>query len=605
MNLHSPDTIRRSTAILLIVAAIGIAILLFGVLIYFLFVNSPSQGGAQTTMGNNPISPFRTPNLPDTVPPLPGHVATPPMPDVPDLPTEIIETMITRNVVSAGLSHSLAITADGTLWAWGANSAGQLGDGTTIPRHAPVRIMENVASVSAGPTYTLAITNDGVLWAWGANETGQLGDGSRETRLLPTKIMSGVIYVSATTSDIGYFLSNHTMAITHDNVLWGWGRNSSGQLGDGTRTTRNYPVRIKENVVSVSAGCSHTAAITSDGVLWTWGSNSHGQLGDGEVETLRVTPHRIMENVSSVSAGSFNTMATQGASILWGWGHNHRGQLTDAARVGTHPNPVFIWLSATSISVGSRCIMLAICWNGILWEWGWLSRRQIFGFPGDNSFSYWPLQRMENVRYVSDGGGHVLVVRDDGSLWAWGANGTGQLGDNSTTPVNWSNPIRIKDNILLPVSPEDTRPPEASRPPSEHEALPVQAVPPIPPGTQYFILEFGENHEGSPAIALYPDGTFEMLEQLTWAVLRMHGNFHVIGNVYHFSTSHIRWVEGLEVITSLYNWPVPLAFTMIRQDNGNLMFNADWFVTQRNSEFIPHNTIPASMIAWPYTYFIE
>ncbi len=206
--------------------------------------------------------------------------------------------------------HTLAIKKDGSLWAWGNNSLGQLGDGTTETRDTPVKIMDNVLAVSAGtscsfiidkdknlwelkvtPTkiqdnvmavssgngHTLSLKEDGSLWTWGNNET-------------PVKIMDNVNMISAGMS--------HSVAITKDGSLWSWGCNSSGELGDGTTTNANIPVKVMDDVVSVSAGSSHTLAVKKDGSLWSWGSNVSGELGNGSHDaTSHSTPTKIMEGV--------------------------------------------------------------------------------------------------------------------------------------------------------------------------------------------------------------------------------------------------------------------------------------------------------------------
>ena len=186
-----------------------------------------------------------------------------------------------RDITITG-GRILVVTIDGSLWTWGNNAAGNLGDGTTEsrPYSNPVKIMENVKYVTAYRSHTMVIRTDGTLWGWGENSRGQLGDGTRRRRNRPVRIMDAVSAVSISDS--------HTMAITNDGRLWAWGHNEHGELGDGTTTNRRRPVYIMNNVVGVSAGSTYTMAVTSDGSLWGWGRNNHGQLGigsaDGEFE---------------------------------------------------------------------------------------------------------------------------------------------------------------------------------------------------------------------------------------------------------------------------------------------------------------------------------
>jgi len=150
--------------------------------------------------------------------------------------------------VSAGGNHTMAIRADNSLWAWGLNWVGELGDGTTEAQHSPIWIVDNVVIVSTKGSYTMAIQSDDSLWAWGANNFGQLGNGRStpyRTRHVPnpdpTMIMENVATVSA-----GF---RHTLAIRADGSLWAWGANDRGQLGDGTTEDRHSPVMVMERVL--------------------------------------------------------------------------------------------------------------------------------------------------------------------------------------------------------------------------------------------------------------------------------------------------------------------------------------------------------------------
>ena len=243
-------------------------------------------------------------------------------------PTRVMDNVV---AVSTGREHTMAITADSTLWGWGSNRSGQIGDGTTENRHSPVRIMDNVIYVSASGSRTVAITSYGELWAWGNFFAGRSPWGDDgitvEAHLDPVKMMDDVISVAA-----GH---GHTMAITSDATLWGWGHNMRGQLGDGTTEDRENPVRIMDDVTSVFAVGSLTMAITSDGGLWAWGSNRSGQLGDGTTED-RKSPVRIMDDVVAVSIDFNHTLALTSDGTLWAWGNNNWGQLGDGTTENRH-----------------------------------------------------------------------------------------------------------------------------------------------------------------------------------------------------------------------------------------------------------------------------
>ncbi len=354
---------------------------------------------------------------------------------MPAVPSAARSAETVMQTVSLGGNHSAAIKSDGSLWMWGDNDYGQLGDGTEVDQNTPVKIMDNVASVSLGYYHSAAIKSDGSLWMWGQNYWGQLGDGTWDDRYTPSKKMDNVASVS-----LGYW---HSAAIKSDGSLWMWGDNDYGQLGDGTTIDRYTPVKIMDNVVSVSLGYSHSAAIKSDGSLWMWGKNSWGQLGDGTKE-YRDTPVKIMDNVVSVSLGSRHSGAIKSDGSLWMWGKNSWGQLGDGTKE-YKDTPVKIMDNVVSVSLGGNHSG-AIKSDGSLWMWGDNDRAQL----GDGTWKdkNTPVNILENVVSVSLGDDHSGAIKSDGSLWMWGYNWDGRLGygksDNRYTLV------KIMDGVMLP-----------------------------------------------------------------------------------------------------------------------------------------------------------
>lgn len=205
-----------------------------------------------------------------------------------DAPTPVSVTGVPPGVtaIAAGFYHSLALTSSGAVWAWGNNDNGQLGQGTqcagnpcvgsTIPIQVPG--LNSISSIAAGGYFNVAIKNDGTVWAWGDNGHGQLGDGTTTRRLSPIQVpgLTGIVAVST-----GLY---HTLALRNDGSLWAWGYNAQGQLGDGTFTQRTSPVQIPGAAIwtaAIGTGEYFSFATRPDGTFWAWGDNSRGELGNG------------------------------------------------------------------------------------------------------------------------------------------------------------------------------------------------------------------------------------------------------------------------------------------------------------------------------------
>ena len=182
--------------------------------------------------------------------------------------------------IAGGDTHTVALKSNGTVWAWGRNESGQLGDGTTTDRNSPVQIntLSDVIAIAGGGSRTVALKSDGTVWTWGNNYSGQLGDGTTTNRNSPVAVsgLSNVIAIAA-----GHA---HTVALKSDGHVWAWGVNNFGQLGNGTTTDRNSPVQVNtlSNVIAIAAGTVHTVALKSNGTVWAWGENDYGQLGDNK-----------------------------------------------------------------------------------------------------------------------------------------------------------------------------------------------------------------------------------------------------------------------------------------------------------------------------------
>ncbi len=185
----------------------------------------------------------------------------------------------TVKAIAAGAYHTVALKNDGTVWAWGWNDCGQLGDGTTTNRTIPVQVkgISDVVAIAAGMYHTVALKNDGTVWAWGVNEYGKLGDGTTNNSFTPVQV-NGISNVKAIAAG-----AYHTVALKNDGTVWTWGYNHYGELGNGTTVDSSTPVQVKgiSDVKAIAAGACHTVALKNDGTVWAWGCNYDGELGNG------------------------------------------------------------------------------------------------------------------------------------------------------------------------------------------------------------------------------------------------------------------------------------------------------------------------------------
>jgi len=355
--------------------------------------------------------------------------------------TVVIETTpaSATGMVRAGDGHSMYITPDGNLWAWGWNDFSQVGGGARrgTDQTTPLHIMENVATVSGGFGHTVVLATNGNVYTWGFNTDGQIGNGSWLHRTRPFMVMDNMSFATAG--------CQHTMAITNDGVLWGWGSNMYGQLGvprpegggitDGLFNFR--PVRVMENIVYVSAGFSHTMAIDSNGVLWGFGNNINNQINSDTETRYHHTPVRVMDDVVAVSAGGGVTFAITSDGTLWGWGANFVGLIGDGTTIN-RPEPVRVMDNVVKVA-SARGHTMAIDANGVLWGWGGNSASQLG--DGTTIDRHSPVRIMDNVVDVGVTIFHTLALTADGVVWGWGGNMVNQINDDAAEVI--ASPVRV------------------------------------------------------------------------------------------------------------------------------------------------------------------
>jgi alpha-tubulin suppressor-like RCC1 family protein len=282
---------------------------------------------------------------------------------------------------------------------WGDGFDGDLGNGTTDirPQYGDIRFANDVVQVAAGYYFGLALRSDGTVWAWGNNGTGQLGDGTRTDRSTPGRVLGpdGVVTQVAAGA--------MSLALLSDGTVWEWGNNDHGQLGNGTTVSTATPVKVTglSHVTGIAAGYNAAVATATNGVsavtsVWTWGANDHGQLGDGTLAD-HLLPERITGigtvYIAGVTAGLWTGAVLGTDGSVWGWGDNSIGQLARTPSTSPVTRPVNLF------AVGSGITQLSAGW------------------------------------------GHMLALKSNGTVLAWGSNQVGQLGNGTRDPV--TGPVQV------------------------------------------------------------------------------------------------------------------------------------------------------------------
>ncbi len=351
--------------------------------------------------------------------------------------------------VYGGARACIARMSDGTVWQWGYNVWGQLGDGTTTERHTPVQVhgpndigyLGSITAIMGGEPFNFALKSDGTVWAWGWNNFGSLGDGTNTDSHTPVQV-SGLTSVTAL-GGRGY----HALALKSDRTVWAWGLNASGQLGDGTTTNRNSPVPVigLGGVVAVTGGYNFSLATKADHTLWSWGANGNGELGNG-TNAASYSPVRVsgLSNVVQASSGWKHAVAVTSDGTVWTWGLNATGQIGDGTTTNSNM-PFHVGGLSNVIAVsGGDCHTAALKSDGTVWTWGCNDRAQLG--DGTNVDRYTPVQvstatGLTDVIAIAARDYHNIAIKSDGTVWTWGWNINGQLGNGTTIDSNV--PVRV------------------------------------------------------------------------------------------------------------------------------------------------------------------
>ncbi|KIQ21280.1 chromosome condensation regulator RCC1 [Flavobacterium sp. MEB061] len=331
--------------------------------------------------------------------------------------------------IAAGNTYVLALKTDGTLWAWGDNSFGQFGNGTSTSSYVPTKIGSDNdwKEVALGWGYTIAVKTDGTLWAWGNNSSGQLGDGTAVNKSIPTQIGTSTDWK---TISVG---TTHAIALKTNGTLWAWGYNYYGQLGNGSNTSKNVPTQIGTATwETISAGGNSTVAIKTDGSLWAWGNNDQKQLGDGSSNNKNV-PTQISTTTDwkTISAGGNYMIAVKTNGTLWAWGNNNSGQLGTGTIVAENvPRQIGTSTTWKTIDTGSG-FAFAIKTDNSLWAWGANSYGQYGNSTTTNSLIPIQVGSDNNWQMASGSDRYSVTLKTDSTVWTCGSNDDGQLATGS------------------------------------------------------------------------------------------------------------------------------------------------------------------------------
>lgn len=361
--------------------------------------------------------------------------------------------------IATGRFYSLALKSDGSVWAWGDNQYGQLGDGTTISRSSPVQVsLSGVTGIAAGDHHSLALRDNHdeqlpySVFAWGRNTSGQLGNGDATVQFATTPIQSKLNQLMAIAGGI-----SHTLTLRdnyHTPPSWEaytWGSNDQYQLGYHYwprdyceywwQAVQRLDVYACPIAIAIAAGGAHNLAVTSDGKIWAWGNNDYGQLGNagntdqnGAILVKAADGTSDLTDMVGIAAGAQHSLALRNDGTIWAWGYNGYGQLGDGYLYLSRNTPTAVcsppgvmFSGAIAVAAG-REHSLAIKSDGTVWAWG----ENTYGQLGDGSTTSRssPVQvvGLTDVTAVAGGRMHCLALKNDGTVWAWGDNHFGQLG---------------------------------------------------------------------------------------------------------------------------------------------------------------------------------
>ena len=394
-----------------------------------------------------------------------------------------------------GSGYSLALASDGTVYAWGQNNYGQLGNGTTTDSNVPVAVKtvgtpmegKKIIQVSTKVWYSLALASDGTVYAWGLNGSGQLGDGTITHSSTPVAVKTiGTPMEGKTIVGIAAGAS-HSLALASDGKIYVWGGNAYGQFGNGVTTTSSVvPVAVKtvgtpmdnKKIIQIHAGYYHSLALASDGTVYAWGQNTYGQLGNNTminanapVSVQTIGTPMAGKIIIQLAAGNSQSVALASDGTIYAWGWNMYGQLGNGTTVDTRI-PVAVKVTGTPMAgkviaqvAASNAHTLAVASDGTVYDWGWNQYGQLGNNTTTNSSvpvavqtTGTPMVGKVISQVTSGGSANSLALASDGTMYTWGWGQHGQLG-NGTIGTDAKTPLAVSTappSALAPSAPKVT-----------------------------------------------------------------------------------------------------------------------------------------------------
>jgi alpha-tubulin suppressor-like RCC1 family protein len=379
--------------------------------------------------------------------------------DISELPAATVSNGYMYYIPGLGIYYSNGTTwttidpivYDNTIWSWGCNGQGRLGDNTTVDKSSPVSVVGGFtdwSQVSAGYQHSLGLRTNGTAWAWGLNGQGRLGDNTTVDKSSPVSVVGGFCDWLMVDAGLGGASDGWSIGLRTNGTLWSWGGNNLGQLGDNTVVSKSSPVSVVGGFTDwcqVSAGGQFSVAVRQNGSAWAWGTGGYGALGDNTTVSKR-SPVSVVGGFTDwcqIGTGRRQALAIRTNGTAWAWGRGADGRLGDNTETN-RSSPVSVVGGFTDwcqVNGGYRH-SLAVRTNGSAWSWGYNGRGELGdGTTVNKSSPVSVIGGFTNWCQISAGTYASIAVRTNGTAWAWGCNGQGRLGDNTT--VNKSSPVSV------------------------------------------------------------------------------------------------------------------------------------------------------------------